>query len=551
MTTTIRTNIFIAIAALLLFVPFLGAAHLFDWDEINFAECAREMIATGNYFSVKINFQPFWEKPPLFIWLQALSMNVFGINEFAARLPNAICGIATLLVLYNIGRKLFDEKFGLIWVLAYAGSFLPHFYFKSGIIDPWFNLFIFSAIYFFILFSNNNSISETNKKTNRLLLFSALFIGLAVLTKGPAALLIFGLCAGVYFILKRFQPFISTKQILIFVFTVIFIGGFWFLILLLTGNGSIIKEFFVYQIRLFNTQDSGHGGSFFYHWIVLLIGCFPASIFALQAFKKNNFDTPFQKHFKFWMLILFFVVLILFSIVKTKIVHYSSLCYFPLSFLGAYSIHKLINGELQWKKYMSILLITIASSIGLVLMLLPIVDKFKQKIIDTKIIDDVFAVENLKANVYWTGFEWLLGAILIVGTILMLYLIKTKKMQQGIYALFLSSLFCVNSSSIIIAPKIEQYSQGAVIEFYEYLQNKDCYVETLGFKSYAHLFYSHKKEQQNKNSYNADWLENGDIDKPTYFVCKINDIENIAKSYPQLKEIYRKNGFVFLFRNPK
>ena len=53
--------------AALAFVPFLGSAPLFDWDEINFAESAREMIVSGNYFQVQINYQPFWEKPPLFI----------------------------------------------------------------------------------------------------------------------------------------------------------------------------------------------------------------------------------------------------------------------------------------------------------------------------------------------------------------------------------------------------------------------------------------------------------------------------------------------------
>ena len=88
-------NIIIALLSLALFVPFLGGVRLFDWDEINFAESAREMIVTGDYLTVRINFLPFWEKPPLFIWLQVLSMRLFGINEFAARLPNAICGTVT------------------------------------------------------------------------------------------------------------------------------------------------------------------------------------------------------------------------------------------------------------------------------------------------------------------------------------------------------------------------------------------------------------------------------------------------------------------------
>ena len=59
--------IFIVIGGAILFLPFLGHVHLFDWDEINFAEAAREMLLTQNYMRVQIDFQPFWEKPPLFI----------------------------------------------------------------------------------------------------------------------------------------------------------------------------------------------------------------------------------------------------------------------------------------------------------------------------------------------------------------------------------------------------------------------------------------------------------------------------------------------------
>ena len=143
-----KNYIYIILISALLFIPFLGVVHLFDWDEINFAEAAREMIVTGNYAQVQINFLPFWEKPPLFIWMQVLSMKVFGINEFAARFPNAIIGIITLCVIYTIGKKLVSKNFGLIWVMIYLGSFLPHFYFKSALIDPTFNLFIFLSICF-------------------------------------------------------------------------------------------------------------------------------------------------------------------------------------------------------------------------------------------------------------------------------------------------------------------------------------------------------------------------------------------------------------------
>ncbi|MFC2102048.1 ArnT family glycosyltransferase [Bacteroidota bacterium] len=59
----------VVVISALLFFPLLGRVLLFDWDEINFAECAREMIVSGNYSMVQIDFLPFWEKPPLYIWM--------------------------------------------------------------------------------------------------------------------------------------------------------------------------------------------------------------------------------------------------------------------------------------------------------------------------------------------------------------------------------------------------------------------------------------------------------------------------------------------------
>ena len=118
----------IASAALLLFVPGLGAVHLFDRDEINFAEIAREMLITGEWSQPSVGFRSFYEKPPLFMWLQAASMSVFGVGEFAARFPNALCGAITLVVLYRLGAQIRGRLFGLLWMLAYLGSLLPHFF---------------------------------------------------------------------------------------------------------------------------------------------------------------------------------------------------------------------------------------------------------------------------------------------------------------------------------------------------------------------------------------------------------------------------------------
>ena len=70
----------IFIFSLSIFSIGIGKVHLFDWDEINFAESAREMIVTNDFLTVQVDFKPFWEKPPFFIWLQVFSMKIFGVN---------------------------------------------------------------------------------------------------------------------------------------------------------------------------------------------------------------------------------------------------------------------------------------------------------------------------------------------------------------------------------------------------------------------------------------------------------------------------------------
>ena len=169
------------------FLPFLGDVHLFDWDEINFAESAREMIVSGNYSKVQINFQGFWEKPPLFIWMQVVSMKIFGVNEFAARFPNAVFGILTLCLIYRTGKKNFKGHIAHWWVLSYLGAITPHLYFKTGLIDPVFNFFIFLGILqFFEALKNHSSAYNANRH----FLKAGFYTGIAILCKGPVALLV-------------------------------------------------------------------------------------------------------------------------------------------------------------------------------------------------------------------------------------------------------------------------------------------------------------------------------------------------------------------------
>lgn len=553
-----------------LFIPFLGNCPLFDWDEINFAECAREMVVTGNYSNVQLNYNPFWEKPPFFIWMQAASMNVFGINEFAARFPNAICGVLSLCMMYLIGRKIYSSSFGLTWVLVYGGTLLAHFYFKTGIIDPWFNLLIFLSFYQLLIHFNN----PVGKDGSRSALLAGFFLGIAVLTKGPAAIVIIGAFMGAFYGLNRFRKLTETKYVFMGLASLIITGSSWFLVEITRGNGEVIKAFFDYNIRLLKTEDSGHGGFLLYHFVVLLVGCFPTSLLMLMSLKKSSNDTPYQKHIKFGMLILFWAVLGIYTLVNTKIVHYSSLCYLPMTYLATYSLFKLRSGEYKLKKYFAPAFLILSSLIGLAFMLLGMVEKLKPFLLENNMIGDKFAVGNLKADVHWQGWEWLIGLLFILVSLFSYWQIRKGKTKvwnylYGFYILFI--LAAINT----FAPKIEQYSQHAAIEFYQAVAEKGFYVETAGFKSYAYLFYSAKRPEHNQNpeaikciakglddmekmGYNRltsyslaylNWMQYGVIDKPAVFVCKINTAEDLLKNR-LVKKLYEKNGFVFCVRMP-
>jgi 4-amino-4-deoxy-L-arabinose transferase-like glycosyltransferase len=529
----------VALIAAIFFFPFLGNVHLFDWDEINFAESAREMLLTGNWLRVQIDFQPFWEKPPLFFWFQALSMKIFGINEFAARFPNVIMGIVTLLTFFHLGKQLVDNRFGMLWVLVYLGSFTPHLYFKSGIIDPTFNYFMFVSIWFLFQSPVAEKLSYG--------FWAGLFAGLAVWTKGPVGVAIPTIVLGVVWIINRFT-FTNWKGILVYTTVSAFFTLAWVGAIVFESGWQTFLAFLQYLYNLLATSEADHGQPFYYHFVVVLLGCFPMSIIGLRYLlrwkKGQNNEKIAAMAFGQWMLIVFWVVMIVFSIVKTKIVHYSSMAYFPLSFFAAWHLHQWLDNKIVWPRWATIMLIIVGTMMAWVLMAVPLIGIYSAQI--TPYIDDTFAVANLQANVHWGGWEWLIGFVLWL-IILCLSVVWKEKKQRNVFALLAAVAICMFIYSAVVVPKIEGYSQRAAIAFYESKAGQDVYVWPVGFKSYAQYFYFKKPANQRLEASNEDWLINGPVDKPTYLIARIDRAEPYLK-HPNLEVIEQKNGFVFLKR---
>jgi glucan phosphoethanolaminetransferase (alkaline phosphatase superfamily) len=183
-------------------------------------------------------------------------------------------------------------------------------------------------------------------------------------------------------------------------------------------------------------------------------------------------------------------------------------------------------------------------------MLLPLVDTFKYKIIDSNLIHDQFAVENLKAEANWTGFEFLPGLLFLLAIVFIFLRIKKNEPLKRAVFLWGTTLFFTLTVILVLVPRIEKYSQNALIEFFKSKADEDVYLKNIYFKSYATYFYGETQPPSNPKFYDENWLLTGDIDKDVYFVTKIHRAPLMEK-YDDVEETGRKNGFVFYIRKAK
>lgn len=188
---------------------------------------------------------------------------------------------------------------------------------------------------------------------------------------------------------------------------------------------------------------------------------------------------------------------------------------------------------------------------GLLLSLLIIgvtfIDQLKPYLLQPGRIRDQFARANLAAQVEWSGWEKLPGVFLLTGVLL--FVIRAdKNIRSALVGLFLVSLIAINLTIVLITPKVEPYSQGAAIEFYQSKKGEAAIVEPLRFKSYAHLFYTQRPPQFTRSLADSIRQFNTHPEIPVYYVGKIQNREENERDMPYLQRLYEKNGFVFYKR---
>lgn len=265
-------HVLLLAAGLGLFFVNLGGPSLWDVDEGRNSGAALAMWESGDWVVPTFNGVLRVDKPVLLYWLQALSFHAFGINEFAARLPSALAGLATMLLCYELGRRMFDPATGLLAGLI-AGS-APLFCAAARFANPdaLLNLFTVLTLYLFW-----RGLPRPSGWWHFSLGAS---MGLGTLAKGligfvlPYAVIVLTL------VLCRKWKLLRDRRVLLGVLGFCLVALPWHIAIILATKWEFINGFYLnHNINRFLQTMETHGGGLYLYPAIFLVGFAPWSMF--------------------------------------------------------------------------------------------------------------------------------------------------------------------------------------------------------------------------------------------------------------------------------
>lgn len=303
---TFSISKYLPVLLLIIFLSFfahLGNLPLFDADEGAYSEVTREMLVNNDFTSALLNDIPFFHKPPLFFWIQAASIKILGLTEFALRLPSALAAFLWTASVFLFTRRFFNTRSAWYAALFMTSSFLVTVTGRAATPETMINLFMTLTLLNIYRFYNSGN--------KRYIYWSYMFAALGVLTKGSLALLIAAAVGSVFFILKKkwkvlLQLLFNPVGLIVFGLIVIP----WYVAQFMLYGEAFVSDLFLLQPAESYTVNL-LGGSFPYssYPLLLFIGLLPNTAFFIKAiFQIRKLITEDLIQF----MVLWFVIAILF-----------------------------------------------------------------------------------------------------------------------------------------------------------------------------------------------------------------------------------------------
>jgi 4-amino-4-deoxy-L-arabinose transferase-like glycosyltransferase len=321
----------------LLFFIGLGSMGLTDRDEGRNAEAGREMFASGDLVTPTFNGELRVAKPVFVYWLMTVSYHIFGVNEFAARFPSALFGVALIVMHYLFLTRLRGPTVGLYGALMLLLNIEILALGRMAITD--------SVLIFFTtlsLYSVWLGLHEPGLGRHWIWGF---YVGmaLATLTKGPVGFAVPLITVLLYLAATRRWPLFWERGVPLAGTLLFFIlAGPWYTAMLLIHGDAYSTEAQVHTVGRFLAPMEGHGVGWWFYFPVLLLGFYPWSsflpaglyraYFSWRAFRTAQSQPPTpsasrasdDSHDELdWFMGIWIVgVFIFFSISSTRLPHY-------------------------------------------------------------------------------------------------------------------------------------------------------------------------------------------------------------------------------------
>ncbi len=261
-----RLLLAVTVAAFVLFAYGLGVGTLWDQDEAKYTQVAREILG-GDLFSLRVNDEPWFVHPPLFMWMQALTGYVFGFTEFTARIWSAVSGAGVVAVTFLLARLFYGARTGVLAaaILATTLQFLAQA--RLAVFDPTLLLFMLLALYMYLVAYTTGS--------RRAHLLAWMWTGWATATKGPIGLILPAMVVGALWVVRR--DWSRWREIPLLgpvLFAVV--GLPWYLIETVRHGGVFLRSAVgTYMFTRFFGVVENQPGPWWYYVPVLIVGAFP------------------------------------------------------------------------------------------------------------------------------------------------------------------------------------------------------------------------------------------------------------------------------------
>jgi 4-amino-4-deoxy-L-arabinose transferase-like glycosyltransferase len=266
-------------------LPFVGP------DEPRYAQVAREMFLRGDLVTPTLGGHTWFEKPALLYWMMIASFKLFGVSEWAARLPVSVCGLLTIAAVYFIGRRVerADEKlqgYAFWGTLAAASSIGIVVFSRAASFDIILTMTTTWALTFYILYE-----LEENAKLRRWFLGGFYtFIGLSLLAKGLVGIVIpFGV-AGLYHLFRRRLPERSAFISLFWgIPLALLVASTWYAPVIWRHGWTFLDQFFIqHHFARYVSNKYHHRQSVYYYLWVLPLLALPWTAFFIDGLLQST-----------------------------------------------------------------------------------------------------------------------------------------------------------------------------------------------------------------------------------------------------------------------